>query len=259
MTPRNQILGLATAIVLVGGTGAATAASGGSFILGRTNYAGGPTALRNTGAGSALHLGTANASVPPLTVGTNKTRVPYLNSDLVDGLDSAQLQRRVTGACAGGAISAVSATGTVTCATLPRRVRFNPVTPVDETVSQALASWDGVTLHASCRRTSDSTLPGAVTASLYLTGSGIVNGHLIHTDGIENTTAGIGAAIPAGGTSGELFSDSRTFADGNFERATVVAMVDNGGKVSQVTAHVFLDVRDTSPNAAPCSVWATVV
>ena len=48
----------------------------------------------------------------------SSTKVGNLNADLLDGVDSSALQRRVTGHCGGGAaMSSVATNGTVSCAT----------------------------------------------------------------------------------------------------------------------------------------------
>ena len=103
-------------IVLSAGT--AAAATGGTFVLGRSNTASGTTTLTsNRGTPLALH---GPAAEPPFWIGANATRVPYLNSDLLDGLDSTALQRRLVGSCP-GAIRAVAANGGLTCTDLPRQ------------------------------------------------------------------------------------------------------------------------------------------
>ncbi len=100
--------------------GTATAATGGVLLLGKDNNAALPTRLTNTGAGSALELVAPNADTPSLTV-SNDARVPQLNSDKLDGLDSAALQRRIDGSCGGGqAISAVAESGAVSCSSSAR-------------------------------------------------------------------------------------------------------------------------------------------
>lgn len=262
----NPVVSLGLAIALVGGTGVATAATGGSFILGRTNYAGGPTALRNTGAGSALHLGTASNSVPPLTVGTNKTRVPYLNSDLVDGLDSTQLQRRVTGTCPGGAVSAVGATGGVTCTAIPAGpTKVSTSLPWGATIGTPLdtpaLTVDGVTFNVRCSLTED--LEGKRLAMTgYFTGAAaIVNGHTTTTLYSHNAgdalVDGVGIGVPASGLSGAL----RAFEapEFTFSRQSVTVMVVNGASLRQWTLHLFADGRDLGTGSKPCTVWGTVV
>lgn len=241
---------IGAAIVLVGGTGVATAATGGSMILGRTNYAGGPTALRNTGGGSALHLGTASNAVPPLTVGTNKTRVPYLNSDLVDGLDSTQLQRRIAAACPGGAITAVGTTGGVTCAALPKKINVS-VAKGDS----AVGTFDGVTLRVSCTVVEEFEGP-RLFAHLYLTGAGIVNGFATSMPyDATVTTEPVGAAIPAAGTSAKLATIQAP--ELAFSRQVSTLMVVNAGRLTQLTLHLFADARDLA--GKPCTVWGTAI
>ncbi|HET6817035.1 MAG TPA: hypothetical protein VFH66_07410 [Mycobacteriales bacterium] len=101
-------------VLAMGGT--AVAATGGTFLLGKANGAGRTTSLVNSGKGAALRVAAHNLSTPPLSVGLNKTRIHNLNADFLDGLTSAQLQRRVSGTCANGSsITAVRAGGGVAC------------------------------------------------------------------------------------------------------------------------------------------------
>jgi hypothetical protein len=68
-------------------SGTAAASTGGNFLLGRSNSENRPAALQNTSRGEpALVLLTENNKANPFSVGTNETKVPHLNSDLVDGL-----------------------------------------------------------------------------------------------------------------------------------------------------------------------------
>jgi len=94
-------------------SGTAYAATGGTFLIGKSNYATTATGLTNS-AGTALSLA-SKTGYPPLAV--NQTvKVSRLNADLLDGVDSSALQRRVSGTCnTGSAIVAVSGTGSVTC------------------------------------------------------------------------------------------------------------------------------------------------
>ena len=80
-------MGGMAAIVLVGGT--AEAATGGSFLLGRSNTAGATTTLTNS-AGTALRLNSP-AGRAPLSV-SNTTQIPGLNASYVGGKTAAQLQ-----------------------------------------------------------------------------------------------------------------------------------------------------------------------
>lgn len=85
------------AFVLLGavlaGTGTAVAATGGNFILGRSNSAGATTSLKNTGTGATLTLPANVAGQPPLALSSSAGRVRYLNSDKIDGLDSTAFLR----------------------------------------------------------------------------------------------------------------------------------------------------------------------
>lgn len=71
-------------------TGTAAAATGGTFLLGKSNAASTTTSLTNS-AGTSLKL-TSKAGTPPLAV-SNTVRIPYLNADLLDGLSSASFLR----------------------------------------------------------------------------------------------------------------------------------------------------------------------
>jgi hypothetical protein len=51
-----------------------------------------------------------------LSVGSNKTLIPNLNANLINGLTSTQLQRRVAGGCgADAAVGSIGRTGSVAC------------------------------------------------------------------------------------------------------------------------------------------------
>lgn len=78
--------GVVMALVLASGT--AVAATGGKFILGKSNSATTTTVLKNT-RGTALQL-TSKPGTPSLKVG-NTVKVPLLNADTVDGIDSSRL------------------------------------------------------------------------------------------------------------------------------------------------------------------------
>lgn len=113
-TTRTLSLTAAGVVAGMALTGTAVAATGGSFLLGRSNTAGAATVLTAT-SGTALSLRTKASTTPPLAV-SNGTKVANLNADRLDGLDSTALQRRVTGTCpVGKAVRAVSSTGAVTC------------------------------------------------------------------------------------------------------------------------------------------------
>lgn len=112
---RGAGIGVLVLSLVVVGTGVADAATGGALVLGQRNKATATTTVVNTkGAPLALVAGRGAA---PLAVNSH-TKVRNLNADEVDGLDSAQLQRRVGRSCtAGSAIRSISASGQVTCQT----------------------------------------------------------------------------------------------------------------------------------------------
>jgi len=95
------VMSAAALFIALGGT--TYAATGGNFLLGKTNSAGatsalnsgvttGPTlALKNTGGKPAASF-TTSGSQPPFLI-TSGTRVVNLNADLVDGLDGTDFLR----------------------------------------------------------------------------------------------------------------------------------------------------------------------
>lgn len=155
--------------------GTAVAATGSTFLTGRSNTATTVTSLTN-GAGTPLSLG-ARAGYAPLAVNST-TKVGRLNADLLDGLDSTSLQRRVTGVCASGsAMTGVAANGTVTCALLappppapaPAQSRDKQFAIADLQLSQdSTGDWTGV-----CRITNEATTTrsGTFTVTVFRAGS----------------------------------------------------------------------------------------
>ena len=107
------VVGTTALVIALSGT--AVAATGGAFSLGRTNTTTANTIIKNT-KGTTIVFD-AKKGIAPFSVNGNKVKVPGLNADLLDGLDSTKLQLRVSGQCGSTAISAVSATGSVTCMT----------------------------------------------------------------------------------------------------------------------------------------------
>ena len=107
------VVGTTALVVALSGT--AVAATGGSFVLGHINKTTSNTVINNS-KGTALVLA-AKKGIAPFGVNGNRVKVPSLNADLLDGIDSAKLQLRVVGQCGSTGISAVSATGAVTCMT----------------------------------------------------------------------------------------------------------------------------------------------
>ncbi|HET6154257.1 MAG TPA: hypothetical protein VFE15_15040 [Marmoricola sp.] len=80
------VIGAVTVLVLASNT-VALAATGHSFLLGKTNKANKTTTLSRTTAGAALTVKTKSSTNPPFVVnGTGK--VTHLNADSLDGKDS---------------------------------------------------------------------------------------------------------------------------------------------------------------------------
>ena len=67
------------------------------MLLGHINKATSNTVISNS-KGTALVLA-GKKGIAPFGVNGNKVKVPSLNADQLDGLDSTQLQRRVSGQC----------------------------------------------------------------------------------------------------------------------------------------------------------------
>lgn len=246
----NPVAALAVAVLLVGGTGIATAATGGSFVLGRSNSASSRSGLTNT-AGTPLSL-TAKTGYPPLIV-NSPTKVAKLNADLVDGLDSTALQRRVTGTCAGGAVTAVGATGTVTCAPLPGRINQS----VAAGATALAGTIGGVNVNVNCAFVDE--LEGRrLFAFVYFTGpfGTLVNGHQwtsLYSD--VHTWGPVGFDTPAIAQTSKL--PTVEAPDGSFSRQTATVMVSNGAAVSSLMLHFMVDGRDMA--GKPCTVLATAV
>ncbi|MBW8751532.1 MAG: hypothetical protein JF565_08920 [Propionibacteriales bacterium] len=80
------VIGAATILVLAGNT-VALAATGHSFILGKTNKANTVSTLKRTTNGPALNLVTKPSNTAPFSVNSNG-KVANLNADSLDGQDS---------------------------------------------------------------------------------------------------------------------------------------------------------------------------
>jgi hypothetical protein len=99
-------------------TGTAAAATGGGFVLGRTNSTTGTTSLTSSNATPLSLRGPTNAA--PLSIGVNQTVVPHLNSDLLDGLHAAAFQRKLNGHClVGEVVVGINGLGTLVCRPVP--------------------------------------------------------------------------------------------------------------------------------------------
>ncbi len=155
--------------------GTAVAATGSTFITGRGNSATTTTTLTNSG-GIPLSLA-ARAGSAPLVVNST-VKVGRLNADLVDGLDSTNLQRRVSGSCPSGQVMiAVVASGGVTCTLLappppapaPAQFRDKGFAIADLQVTQdSLGEWDAV---ARITNETASVRSGSFTVTIFRNGS----------------------------------------------------------------------------------------
>ena len=83
------VIGAVTILVLAANS-AVYAATGGKFILGKTNKAGAVSTLKRTTSGPALNLVTKSSSNAPMTV-NGRGKVANLNADLVDGKNATDL------------------------------------------------------------------------------------------------------------------------------------------------------------------------
>lgn len=86
---RQQFIGVLAVAALL--AAAASAATGGPVLLGKSNSATNPTVVQNTGPGAALDL-KAKAGQPALKVNSNRL-VPRLNADLLDGQSAGAFAR----------------------------------------------------------------------------------------------------------------------------------------------------------------------
>jgi hypothetical protein len=107
--------GLAAASKTDVATGSFTNSSTGPGVLALSAGAAKATVhAKNTGGGPAGAF-VVNPGVAPFTVNST-TKVGALNADLLDGLDSSALQKRVSGTCAAGtAVRVVNSDGSVAC------------------------------------------------------------------------------------------------------------------------------------------------
>lgn len=91
---RTASFGIGVIATLLLGTGTAVAATGGTFLLGKSNSASTPTSLTNS-SGTALVLN-SKSGTPPLKV-NNTTKATNLNADQLDGIDSTKFARADVG------------------------------------------------------------------------------------------------------------------------------------------------------------------
>lgn len=154
--------------------GSAAAATGGAFILGRSNSASSTTLLTN-GAGVPLALNARSGSAP-LSV-NSATKVARLNADKLDGLDSTQMQRRVSTTCPSGqAMKGASSSGAPICTLLAPPPATGPVQSTDKGWSisdlqlfvDSLGDWDG---RARITNGNSTTKTGTFTVTVFRNGT----------------------------------------------------------------------------------------
>jgi hypothetical protein len=118
MRVSKSVVAIGLGAIVIIGSGSAVAATGHNLILGHKNSATKTTTLSDS-KGTPLSL-KARKGHAPFAVNSSKV-VTHLNADLLDGLSSSALQRKITGKCAAGtAATAVSGTSlTCTAVTAP--------------------------------------------------------------------------------------------------------------------------------------------
>lgn len=129
---RAMVVALLALGVALGGQNAYATVK--TFMLGTSNSSDAPTTVTatstwpTTGSQRLLQLTNTNATAGATALGLNvatghapftvnsATKVTNLNADKLDGIDGAQLQRRVTGGCLGGrSITSIAVDGGVAC------------------------------------------------------------------------------------------------------------------------------------------------
>lgn len=84
---------LALFVAVTGAGGAAYAATGGTFILGKANLANAATSITRSTTGAAMSINVKTGSAPIAVNST--TKVAKLNADLLDGHDTAYFQKKL--------------------------------------------------------------------------------------------------------------------------------------------------------------------
>jgi hypothetical protein len=236
------VVGALAAVLITTTSALAGSGVGGVFNLGQTNTVSQKSTLtgatsdvqllvQNTGTGTALNLVVAGGAAPFKV--NSATKVASLNADQLDGLDSASLQKRVTGACAAGhAIKLVNANGSVAC----------------EPVGGAGGSWSlagnaGTTPGTNfLGTTDDKALELKVNGQRALRlvpntiSPNVIGGFVGNGTGKSSAQ---GATIAGGGTTGSsnfVFADFGTVSGGKLNKASGAASSVGGGAANTASA-----------------------
>jgi hypothetical protein len=230
----SPAMGVALIALFLALGGTTYAATGGNFILGQTNSANAQSSLSASVATKALQLTnsstTAGATALGLTVASghapfsvsSSTKVANLNADKLDGLDSAALQKRVTGACTGAnAIKSVAADGSVACQSTRAQLVLSTWAGIDNQGPVSFTTDGGPALaHVACsgyRAFADH--PGLIDISVSLDGT-VVGDTLVFTNETDSHKATIPISmwfpnLAAGSHSIDFFSPTETTTDGS--------------------------------------------
>jgi hypothetical protein len=157
---RGATVGAIGVIALtVGGLGAATAANGGSLLLGRANSATATTTLTASN-GTPLAL-VGKATRPPLTVDST-VEVRHLNAAMVDGQTAAQLQTQGSGASSNAGTSAPGVSLSSNQAAATRVASTRPLTRgryfISATATTVNSTSDGAFCYLGSTADDDSAL-----------------------------------------------------------------------------------------------------
>ena len=184
---RSMVVALVALAVAAGGTNAYAAAK--NFVLNVSNTSSAQTTLNGSAvAGKALQVTNTNAASGATALGLSvapghapftvdsPAKVTDLNADLLDGLDSTQLQQRVTGTCAAdSAVKGVAADGSVSCSAFPHA----GITTIGNAIGPFPASDDighftttgGTLLFSFSASASSATAPNEIGAILIICSS----------------------------------------------------------------------------------------
>lgn len=249
-----SLLGLFIAL-----TGVGYAATGGKLTLGRANTASKGTALRSKGGPSLTLTNTGGKPAasfnvlrgkPPFAVNSS-AKVKGLNADLLDGIDSSALQRRVAQSCSAGmAIRVINADGSVSCQPVTGATGPTGATGATGATGPAgpgAAAWD-LTGNAGTDPTAD--FLGTIDAQPLIFKTNDLEVMRLTPDGnLGVGTNNPGARIDSlnsSGTAVEGISDAATAISGGAETGDGVDGTSTSGFGLHGTSNTGVGVRGTS-------------